>query len=150
MRFMMLMIPAVYQGDMARKAGPDFSPSVEAVERMMKYNEELARSGVLIALDGLQPPVTGARVSFAGGKPQVLEGAAPDAKNVLGGYWMIRVPSLQEAIEWAKRVPAEDGDVVELRQVFETADFPEDVRRAADNPAVTAEIARHTMYDSCC
>lgn len=150
MRFMMLMIPKVYQGNNGSKAGADFTPSAEAVERMTKYNEELAKSGALIALDGLHPPVTGARVSFAGGKPTVKDGPSSESRNVLGGYWMIRVESLQEAIEWAKRVPADDGDVVEVRQVFETSEFPEDVRRAADSPAVAAEIERQAISGCCC
>ena len=87
--------------------------------------------GVLLALDGLHPLATGARVSFAGGKPTVTDGPYVETNEVLGGYWMIRVNSKEEAIEWAKRCPAGDNEVIELRQVFEMEDFPADVQEAA-------------------
>jgi len=86
---------------------------------------------VLLALDGLQPPSTGARVTFTGGKPQVSDGPFAEAKEVLGGYWMIQVKSKDEALEWAKRAPMGDNEIIEVRQVQEMADFPPDVRRAA-------------------
>ena len=73
---------------------------------MMKYNEALQKAGVLLALDGLHPPSMGARVSFPGGKPKVTDGPFAEAKEVLGGYWMIQVKSKEEAIEWASRCPA--------------------------------------------
>ena len=140
MRFMMLMIPAVYQGKEGQKAGPDFAPSAEDVQKMMNYNEELAKAGVLISLDGLHPPSTGARVSFKGGKASVTDGPFAESKEVLGGYWMIRAKSRAEALEWARRVPAGEGDVIEVRQVQEFEDFPEDVQKAADNPTVKAAL----------
>jgi hypothetical protein len=135
MRFMMLMIPRVYQGAEGRKAGVDFTPSAEAIEKMMKYNEELAKAGALLALDGLRPPAASARVTFSGGKAAVRDGPFTESKEVLGGYWMIRAASREEAIAWARRVPAENGDVIEVRQVFENEDFPADARKAAENPA---------------
>ena len=98
---------------------------------MMKYNEALQEAGVLITLDGLHPPSMGARVSFAGGKPMVTDGPFTEAKEVLGGYWMIDVKSRDEAIAWAKRCPASDNEVIEIRQVQEIADFPADVQEAA-------------------
>ena len=137
MRFMMMMIPGVYQGAEAQKAGADFAPSPKDVEQMMKYNEELAKSGALISLDGLHSPVTGARVSFKGGKPVVKDGPFTESKEVLGGYWIINVKSREEAINWATRVPAQESDVIEVRQIFEMEEFPEDVRKAADNKAVS-------------
>jgi hypothetical protein len=143
MRFMMLMIPGVYQGANSEKANADFTPPADAVERMTKYNEQLAKAGALISLDGLHPPVTGARISFKGGKPKVTDGPFAESKEVLGGYWMIQVKSRQEAIEWAKRVPAEAGDTVEVRQVFDMSDFPEDVRKAGQNATVQAAVDRH-------
>lgn len=143
MRFMMFMIPAVYQGEQGKKVGADFAPPADAVERMMKYNEELAKAGVLLALDGLHPPSTGAHISFKGGKPTVTDGPFIESKEVVGGYWMINVKSKQEAIEWARRVPADEGDVIEVRQVFEMEEFPEDVRKAAENPTVEAAIEKH-------
>jgi hypothetical protein len=143
MRFMMLMIPAVYQGAQSKKAGPDFTPPADAVEKMMKYNEGLAKAGALISLDGLHSPATAARISYAGGKPKVTDGPFTESKEVLGGYWMIQVKSREEAIEWAKKVPAEAGDVVEVRQVFEMEEFPPEVQKAADNhPAVKAQVEK--------
>ena len=126
MRFMMLMIPAGYE-----TAAPDAMPPVEAVAAMMKYNEALKEAGVLITLDGLHPPSAWARVSFAGGKPVVTDGPFTESKEVLGGYWMIDVKSKEEAIAWAKRCPASDTDVIEIRQVHEMSEFPPDVQEAA-------------------
>ena len=126
MRFMMLMIPKGYE-----TAAPGAMPDAKAVAEMMKYNESLQKAGVLLALDGLQPPSTGARVSFSGGKPRVTDGPFPETKEVVGGYWMIQVKSKEEAVEWASRCPASDNEVIEVRQVQEFADFPADVQKAA-------------------
>jgi len=123
---MMLMIPGGYE-----TAAPGTMPDPKAVEAMMKYNEELQRAGVLLALDGLHPPSTGVRVSFASGRPVVTDGPFAEAKEVVGGYWMIQVKSREEAIEWAKRCPGSPSEVVEVRQVMEMEDFPEDVKKAA-------------------
>ena len=106
-------------------------PDAKAVEAMMKYNEALQKAGVLLALDGLHPPSMGARVSFEGGKPKVTDGPFAEAKEVLGGYWMIQVRSKEEAIEWAKRCPGGPNEVIEIRQVQEMDDFPPDVQKAA-------------------
>jgi hypothetical protein len=125
-RFMMLMIPGGYAS-----AAPNAMPSAEAVAAMMKYNEELKKAGVLLALDGLHPPSSGARVSFKGGKPTVTDGPFAEVKEVLGGYWMIDVRSRDEAIEWARRCPASSDDVIEIRRVHEMSEFPEDVQKAA-------------------
>lgn len=126
MRFMLLMIPKGYE-----TAAPGATPTAEAVEAMMKYNRSLQDAGVLIGLDGLHPPAAGARVSFAGGKAKVTDGPFAEVKEVLGGYWMINVASRAEAIEWATRCPGSDNEVIEVRQVQEMEDFPEDVRQAA-------------------
>jgi hypothetical protein len=125
LRFMMLMIPKGYEA-----AAPGTIPDAEAVAAMMKYNESLQKAGVLLALDGLHPPSMGARVSFSGGKPKVTDGPFAEAKEVLGGYWMIQVKSKEEAIEWASRCPASDNEVIEIRQVMEMSDFPADVQKA--------------------
>jgi hypothetical protein len=127
MRFMMLMIPKGYE-----KATPGTLPDAKAVAAMMKYNEQLQKAGVLLALDGLHPPSTGARVSFAGGRPTVIDGPFAESKEVIGGYWMIQVKSREEAIEWAKRCPGSDNEVIEIRQVQEMSDFPPDVQKAAE------------------
>jgi hypothetical protein len=126
MRFMMLMIPKGYE-----TAAPGAMPPADAVAAMMKYNEALKDAGVLITLDGLHPPSTGARVTFDGGKPVVIDGPFTESKEVLGGYWMIDVKSRQEAIEWAKKCPASANEIIEIRQVQEMADFPPDVQKAA-------------------
>ena len=128
MRFMMLMIPKGYE-----TAAPGTVPDAKAVAAMMKYNEDLQKAGVLLALDGLHPPSMGARVSFPGGKPLVTDGPFTETKEVIGGYWMIQVRSKEEAIEWAKRCPASENEVIEIRQVQELADFPADVQAAAAN-----------------
>ena len=125
MRFMMLMIPKGYES-----AEPGAMPDAEAVSAMMKYNEALQEAGVLRALDGLHPPSMGARVSFAGGKPVVTDGPFAEAKEVLGGYWMIEVGSKEEAIAWAKRCPGSANEIIEIRQVQEMDDFPPDVQEA--------------------
>jgi hypothetical protein len=120
------MIPGGYE-----KAKPGAMPDPKAVEAMMKYNESLQKAGVILALDGLHPPSMGARITFANGKPTVLKGPFPGVTEVLGGYWMIDVKSLEEAIEWASRCPASDNEVIEVRQVQEFADFPEEVQKVA-------------------
>ena len=126
MRFMMLMIPKGYE-----TAKPGTMPDAKAVAAMMKYNESLQKAGVLLALDGLHPASMGARVSFAGGKAKVVDGPFAEAKEVLGGYWMIQVKSREEAIEWAMRCPGSENEVIEVRQVQEFSDFPADVQEAA-------------------
>jgi hypothetical protein len=126
MRFMMLVIPRGYE-----TAPPGAMPDAAAVRRMMKYNEDLAKAGVLLSIDGLLPPSAGARVSYQGGKPRVTDGPFAEAKECVGGYWMIQVKSKEEAIEWAKRAPMGDNEIIEVRQVHELADFPPDVQAAA-------------------
>src|SRR5271169_2881276 len=127
MRFMMLMIPGGYAS-----AAPDAMPSAEAVQAMMKYNEELKKAGVLLALEGLHPPSSGARISFKGRTPTVTDGPFAEVKEVLGGYWILDVRSREEAIEWARRCPASESDVIEVRQIHEMSEFPEDVQKAAE------------------
>ena len=126
MRFMMLMIPKGYE-----TAPAGTMPDARAVAEMMKYNEALKKAGVLLALDGLHPPSMGVRVSFSGGRPTVVDGPFAEAKEVLGGYWLIQVKSKDEAVEWAKRCPAGDGNVIEVRQVQEMGEFPPELQKAA-------------------
>jgi hypothetical protein len=126
MRFMMLMIPLGYE-----TAPPDVQLDPERVSAMMKYNEALKEAGVLVTLDGLHPPSMGARVSFAGGKPIVTDGPFTEAKEALGGYWMINVKSKAEAIAWAQRCPASSNEIIEIRQVQEMSDFSPEVQQAA-------------------
>jgi hypothetical protein len=126
MRFMMLVIPKVYEN-----APADFVPPADLVAKMTKYNQSLTKAGVLLGLDGLAPPAKAARVQFTGGRPKVTDGPFTEAKEVVGGYWIIQVKSKDEAVEWAKRAPMLDGDIIEVRQVQEISDFPPDVQKAA-------------------
>ena len=126
MRFMMLMIPRGYEA-----AAPGAMPPAEAVAAMMKYNNELKEAGILITLDGLHPPSAGARVSFESGKPVVTDGPFTESKEVIGGYWMIDVESREAAIAWAKRCPASNNEIIEIRQIQEMSDFPPELQQAA-------------------
>ncbi len=145
MRFVMFMIPAAYQGGKGKRVGGDFTPPADAVEAMMKYNEELAKAGHLIALDGLHPIEKGARVSFATGKPSVTDGPFIESKEVFGGYWHVEFKSKGEAIEWAKRVPAAAGDTIEIRQVFEPEEWIEDAAKAANSKIVKEALEKRHL-----
>ena len=135
MRFMMLMYPSA-----AAEAG--VLPDAKLMSAMMKYNEELTKAGVLLALDGLQPSSKGARVRFAGGKARVSDGPFTEAKEVVGGYWLIQAKSKEEAVAWASRCPAPDGEMIEVRQVFEMTDFPPEVRDEDAEKRVSAAIPK--------
>jgi hypothetical protein len=128
MRFMMLMLPG-------EKAEKGVLPDPEFFAAMMRYNEDLQKAGVLLALDGLHPTSNGARVSFRGGRPLVTDGPFAESKEVLGGYWMIQVGSKAEAVEWARRCPAADDDVIEVRQVQEMSDFSDEIIEATKESA---------------
>ena len=109
-RYMMLMHPAVFPAaGEPLPAGP--------VAKMMKFNEELVQAGVLLSADGLDQPETGSRVRFEGGRPTVTDGPFTEAKELIGGYWIIQASSREEAVEWARRCPAEDGDMIEVRPI---------------------------------
>jgi len=119
MRFMMIMYPKIYE---TAKAG--FVPDMRNMEKMGQYNEELGKAGVLLALDGLTPPATmSARVTFKDGKSKVTDGPFTEAKEVVGGFWIIQVKSLEEALEWASRIPGQDNEMVEVRRLFDMTDF---------------------------
>jgi hypothetical protein len=120
MRFMIIR-----KADKNTEAG--VLPSQELLAAMMKYNEELVKAGVMLQGEGLQPTSKGARVRFAAGKPTVVDGPFTETKELIAGFTMIQVRSKEEAIEWVKRWPVEDGDVeLEIRQVFEAEDFGEE------------------------
>jgi len=122
MRFMMFMYPQIEE--------KDWQPSAEAVEAMSRYNEELRKAGMLLSLDGLQPPSEGGVVSFDGeGQATVTDGPFAEAKEVVGGYWLIQARSKEEALEWASRCPGQSCRI-EVRRVFEMEDFPQDVQDA--------------------
>ena len=136
MKFMVLMIP----GDKkSYEAGA--MPEAELIAAMMAYNEDLVKSGILQAGDGLHPSPKGARVSFAGGgKSRVSDGPFAEAKELIGGYWIWEVESKAKAVEWAQRCPALAGDTLELRQIFDPGDFGPEV--AAKEAALMEEVGR--------
>jgi len=102
-------------------------PSKELLAAMGQFNEEMAKAGVLLAGEGLQASSKGARISFSGAKRLVTDGPFAETKELIAGFWMIQVKSKDEAIEWMKRAPFADGEVIEVRQVFEASDFPPDI-----------------------
>src|SRR5271155_1395594 len=118
MRFMMIMFPKGYEN-----AKPGWVPDLKAMEAMGKYNEQLQKAGVLLALDGLTPPSMDARVTFKAGKSKITDGPFPEAKEVVGGFWIIEVKSREEALEWASRIPGKDNEMVEVRRFFDLSDF---------------------------
>lgn len=120
MKFMMLMIPAVYQGG---KPAPGFAPDPKKMEEMGRFNEEMGKALKIESLNGLHPLARGARVSFAKGKPSVTDGPFIEAKEVLGGYWLVEAPSKEDVVKWAQRCPADEGDTIEIRQIFGPEDF---------------------------
>ena len=121
MRFMMFMYPGIEE--------KDWNPTAEDVAAMSRYNEELRKAGMLLSLDGLRPPSEGGVVSFSDGEATVTDGPFAEAKEVVGGYWLIQARSKEEALEWASRCPGENCRI-EVRRVFEMEDFPQDVQDA--------------------
>ena len=140
MRFMMIV-----KANAESEAGA--LPSAEDLAEMGKYNEEMAKAGVLLAGEGLQPSSKGARVRYAGAKRTVIDGPFIETKELIAGFWLIQVKSKEEAIEWAKRVPFREGEV-EIRQVFETDDFapsdPTGELRAAEE-RLRAQVATNAQ-----
>jgi len=130
-RFMMLMYPQIE--DDPESWGPD----TESLQAMMKYNQSLSEAGVLLALDGLHAGAEGQRVAFsADGKATVTDGPFTEAKELVGGYWLVQVRSKDEAIEWAKRCPGRNC-MVEVRQVQELEDFPPELQAVIDESPVS-------------
>jgi len=127
MRFALLMLPHAYT-----QPGAPPLPDPEAVQQMMIFNNELADSGALISLEGFFPPDTATRVTFSEGTSTLSRGPFGDP-HPIGGYWFIDVASQDEAVAWAQRVPATDGDVIEVRLVPELSEFPDDVQRLASD-----------------
>jgi hypothetical protein len=100
-------------------------PSEQTLAAMTQFNEELANAGMLLAGEGLHPSSRGARISWAGGLPSVTDGPFAETKELIAGFWIIQASSMEEAIEWMKRCPGEADSELEIRQVFEAADFGE-------------------------
>ena len=99
----------------------------ETFAAMGKFNEELVRAGVMLAGEGLQPSSKGKRVRFSGQQRTVIDGPFAETKELIGGFWLWQVKSMEEAVEWLKRAPFDGGAEVEIRQVYEVSDFPADV-----------------------
>src|SRR5947199_7493796 len=134
MRFMLII-----KADTNTEAG--VLPSKELVAAMDEFNEKMVKAGVLLAAEGLHPSSKGARITFhGGGKRTVTDGPFTEAKELIAGFWLIQVKSKEEAIEWASRCPAQDGDVIEVRQVQEMSDFPPEVQKAAGATRLGGEI----------
>lgn len=119
MRFMVIV-----KADRNSEAG--VMPSTELLAAMGKFNEELVKAGVMLAGEGLQPSSRGVRVKFDGSKRTVTDGPFAEAKELVAGFWLWQCKSKEEAIEWLKRAPFDDGTEVEIRQVFEAEDFGEE------------------------
>ena len=124
MRFMVLV-----KANAESEAG--VLPSGEILAEMGKFNEELVKAGVMLAGEGLQSSAKGVRIKFEGKKKTVTDGPFAETKELVAGFWIIQVKSKAEAIEWASRCPGSDNEVIEVRQVQEMSDFPEDVKKAA-------------------
>ena len=141
MRFM-----AIVKANKDSEAG--VPPSKELLAAMGRFNEEMAKAGVLLAGEGLQPSSKGARVRFSKGKRTVIDGPFAEAKELIAGYWLLEVRSKEEAIEWIKRSPApfeEQDSEIEIRQVFEASDFPAEVfppEEVAREQALRDEVLR--------
>ncbi|MPZ46031.1 MAG: YciI family protein [Betaproteobacteria bacterium] len=121
MQFMLLMIPAVYRDN--KKLDKNFVPDPEKVQEMGRFNEALSKQVKLLSVNGLHPLSTGARVSFSKGKTTVTDGPFVEVKEVLGGYWLVEADSKEQLVGLMQQCPAEDGDVIEIRQIFSAADF---------------------------
>jgi hypothetical protein len=143
MRFMIIV-----KGDKNTEAG--VMPSEKLLTDMGKYNEELVKAGVLLGMEGLQPSSKGARVKFSGTKRSVIDGPFTESKELIAGYWLFQVKSLDEAIEWVKRAPNPlEGDAeIEIRQVFEAADFGAEFtpELRAQEARVGAQMAKNAKH----
>jgi hypothetical protein len=137
MRFMMIMYPG-------EKPEVGVLPDPKFFGEMAKYNDELQKAGVLLALEGLHPSSKGARVSFRGGKRTVTDGPFTEAKEVVGGFWLIQAKSKEEAVEWASRCPHTGDEMIEVRQVYEMADFSPEIQQVAADaaPALRERLER--------
>ena len=124
-RFMLFMLPNITPEEYAD--GPD----LEGVEEMNRFNQELVDAGVLLAADGLHPAERGRRVRVEAGEKIVTDGPFTEAKEVIGGYWIIQARDLDEATQWATRVPIGPGPQVEVREIWEVTDMPEEIQQAA-------------------
>ena len=130
------------------KANQDSEKGVMPTEKLLtemgKYNEELVKAGIMLAGEGLHPSVKGKRVKFSGNKPTVIDGPFAETKELVAGFWIWQVKSMDEALEWIKRAPFDGGEEVELRPVFEAEDFGEELtpELRAQEDRLRAEVER--------
>jgi hypothetical protein len=140
MQFIVFMIPAVYQPkDGKQQPGPDFKPDARMMAEMGRFNDELKKAGALLSVNGLEPLAAGARVAFAGGKPTVTDGPAINTPNVVGGYWLVEAKSRQQVIDWWKKCPAQEGDVIEVREI--AGSMEQGAGKTERGPAVAEPMA---------
>lgn len=121
-------------------------PGPEIFAAMDKFNESMIKAGVMLGGEGLHPSSAGARVKFGSGKPVVVDGPFAETKELLAGYWILQVKSMEEAIEWASRCPGHDSDTefeIEVRHIYDLADFPQEVIDAV--PAERAFLAQQAQ-----
>jgi hypothetical protein len=122
---MTMRVMVIVKADKNSEAG--ILPSKEIFEKMGKYNEELVKAGVMLAGEGLQSSAKGKRIKFSGDKRTVTDGPFAETKELIAGFWLWQVRSMDEAVEWLKRAPFDGGTEIELRRVFETEDFGENL-----------------------
>lgn len=116
-----MRVMVIVKGDKNSEAG--ILPDKALFEEMGKFNEQLAKAGVMLAAEGLKPTVNGKRVKFSGATRTVIDGPFTESKEIIAGFWLWQVRSMEEAVEWLKRAPFDGGTEIELRPVYETADF---------------------------
>jgi hypothetical protein len=116
-----MRVMVIVKADKNSEAG--ILPKKEIFEKMGKYNEELVKAGVMLAGEGLQPTLKGKRIKFSGNERTVTDGPFTETKELIAGFWLWQVRSMDEAVEWLKRAPFDGGTEIELRQVFEADDF---------------------------
>jgi hypothetical protein len=141
-----MRVMVIVKGDKNSEAGiPPTKETKEAFDAMGKFNEELAKAGVMLAGEGLHPSSKGKRVRFSGKQRTVIDGPFAESKELIVGFWLWQVKSMEEAVEWLKRAPFQEGDEIEIRQVYEVADFPAEVltpEHAARMQAMREELKR--------
>ncbi|MFV9475193.1 YciI family protein [Advenella sp. RU8] len=139
MRVLLLMIPKGY--DTATKSAMSDN---EALEAIMKYNDLLFKAGILLSFNALHPPIPGVRIKCNGGKQIIQHSPYEDVPETLGMYWMIKVKSIDKAVEWALLCPLKEGDVIEVRRIHQTDDFSEEARAIFEKyPDIHAKIKKY-------
>jgi hypothetical protein len=140
-----MRVMVIVKTDKNSEAGILTKEAKETFDAMGKFNEELAKAGVMLAGEGLQPSSKGKRVRFSGKQRTVIDGPFAESKELIAGFWLWQVKSMEEAVEWLKRAPFDGGAEIEIRQVYEVNDFPAEVlspEHAARMQALRDELQR--------